>query len=100
MHELSIVFQIAKEVEQIALENNVKRVHSVTLDIGEVSMVVSPYLLDCWKWNCTKHELLHDCALIINDIKAITVCLDCGTEYETLKYAKICPACHSENTVL
>ena len=31
---------------------------------------------------------------------AYTTCLDCSEVYDTIQYAKICPKCHSEHTVL
>ena len=36
MHELGIVFHIIKKVEEVAAENSVSAVNSVTLEIGEV----------------------------------------------------------------
>ena len=48
MHELGIVFHIIRSVEGVARENNLRRVSSVTLELGEVSGVISSYLTDCW----------------------------------------------------
>ena len=73
MHELGIVFHIAKMVENAARQNNVKRIAKVTLEIGEVSAIV---------------------------IKAVSYCDACHKEYETVKYGKICPFCGSSNTYL
>lgn len=100
MHELGIVFHIIKEVESIAVENNVKKIKSVTLDIGEVSTVVCSYLEDCWNWAVKKSEILQDAKLQINTIKAVTICEDCKKEYPTAQYGKTCPYCGSENTYL
>lgn len=100
MHELGIVFHIAKSVEEIAAENHAPRVHSVTLEIGEVSTVIGEYLIDCWNWNAGKSEVLNGCELIIEPIKAITYCEDCQQQYETVAYGKICPYCGSEHTYL
>ncbi len=100
MHELGIVFHIAKSVEDIAAENNVSRVNRVTLQIGEVSTVIPKYLVDCWDWKCSKSEVLNGCKLDVEIIPAITFCEDCQETYETVKYGKICPHCKSENTYL
>ena len=81
MHELGIVFHIAKKVESIAVENHVNHVAKVVLEIGEVSTVVPSYLEDCWKWKCTKSEILKDCALEIEMIPAVTFCEDCEKTY-------------------
>lgn len=100
MHELGIVFHIIDTIEEIAKEQNLKKVASVTLEVGEVSTVIPSYLEDCWKWAVKKHELMKDSVLIPEKIDAITFCEDCEKTYETVKYAKICPYCKSENTFL
>lgn len=100
MHELGIVFHIIRNVKEVALENNALHIDSVTLDIGEVSLIIPSYLEDCWKWACSKEEMMHGCKLIINIIKGVTYCEDCKKTYETVKYGKICPHCRSEHTYL
>lgn len=77
MHELGIVFHIAKKVESLAVENHVNHVAKVVLQIGEVSTVIPEYLDDCWKWKCTKSEILKDCELEVEMIPAVTFCEDC-----------------------
>ena len=51
MHELGIVFHVAKQVEEVAIENNAEHINEVVLSIGEVSTVIPDYLIDCWAWN-------------------------------------------------
>lgn len=48
MHELGIVFHIIDTVEQVGRENGVTQVRCVTLDVGQVSGIEDPYLMDCW----------------------------------------------------
>lgn len=43
MHELGIVLNVIDRVEDIAKENNVKKVTKLTLEIGEVSSIVPSY---------------------------------------------------------
>lgn len=43
---------------------------------------------------------MQGCELKIKGVKAITKCDDCGEEYPTTVYKKICPYCGSENTHL
>ena len=100
MHELGIVFQIIKTIEEVAEEQNLSKVSSVTLEIGEVSTVIPEYLEDCWKWACRRSPLMDGSALINETVKAVTFCEECGKTYETVKYAKVCPHCGSENTYL
>lgn len=100
MHELGVVFYVIDDVEKVAKENNVKRVHSVTLEVGEVSTVIPEYLMDCWNWAVKKHEILADCELRVERIDAVTYCEDCQKNYSTVEHGKICPYCKSENTYL
>lgn len=100
MHELGIVFHIARAVEEVAKENDVSHIQQVVLEVGEVSTVIPDYLQDCWKWNAKKTELLNGCELKAEIIKAVTYCEDCKGEYETVEYGKICPYCQGENTYL
>ncbi len=100
MHELGIVFHVIKTIEEVAEEQGLTEVSSVTLEVGEVSTVIPEYLEDCWKWACKKHELMKNSVLKHEIIKGVTYCEDCQKTYETVKYAKICPYCKSENTYL
>ena len=84
----------------MAEENQLTKVESVTLQLGKVSAVVPALLKDCWKWAVDREELMKGCELVIEPIEAITFCEDCKQTYDTIKYAKICPNCGSENTFL
>ncbi len=100
MHELGVVFHCLDQVRRIAEENNVKRVNSVTVMLGEVSSVI-PYLFeDCWNWAVKKETVLKDAALKIEVIKAVTYCENCNKQYPTVEYGKTCPHCGSGRTYL
>ena len=50
MHGLGIVFHIIDSIEEVGRQNKLRRVSTVTLELGEVSGVVHTYLEDCWHW--------------------------------------------------
>jgi len=100
MHELGIVFYIIKDVKQVAEENNATHINQVTLNLGEVSGVVSELLTDCWQWAVKKEPLMTDCELKIITLPAITYCEDCHKEYPTVQHGKTCPHCGSTHTYL
>lgn len=100
MHELGVVFHIADLVSDVAKENKADKIKKVVMQIGEVSTVVNDQLIDCWNWNANRNDLLRGCTLEIEPIPAVTYCEDCGKEYPTVKYGKICPYCGSEHTYL
>ncbi|MCR4956674.1 MAG: hydrogenase maturation nickel metallochaperone HypA [Lachnospiraceae bacterium] len=100
MHELGVTFKIIDDLKEVANENELVEIQKVVICLGEVSTVIPEYLHDCWKWARKREPLLENCELEIEPIKAITMCGDCKKTYETVKYAKICPYCKSENTWL
>lgn len=100
MHELSIITHVAKTLDEIAEENHLTKIGSVTLEIGEVSGIVTDYFVDCWNYFKRKDPLIVDAELKLEEIKAVTFCEDCKKEYETVQYGRICPYCKSEHTFL
>ncbi|MBD5132055.1 MAG: hydrogenase maturation nickel metallochaperone HypA [Clostridiales bacterium] len=101
MHELGVVFHCIKQIKDIAAENEVKRINSVTVQIGEVSTVIPYYFEDCWNWAVKKEEPpLKDAKLVIEKIDAVTHCEDCGKNYGTVEFGKTCPHCGSGKTFL
>lgn len=101
MHELGVVFHVIRTVENLAKENDITEIKSVTLEIGEVSTVVEDYLRKCWKWSVEKKStMLMQTELLVEKIEAVTYCEDCERTYRTVDYGKICPHCGSEHTYL
>lgn len=100
MHELGVIFHVIDQVEELASKNNVKHVNTVILEIGTVSGIVDSYLIDCWNWAVSKHNIMTDCKLKIEKIKAVSHCNDCNEDYNTIIYGKECPNCKSKDTFL
>lgn len=100
MHELGIVFYIIDDVTEVAQQNEVTKVASVTLELGEVSGVVPELLQDAWKWAAHRTELMDGAELICEPVVARTLCEDCNLEYSTVEHGRICPECGSEHTHL
>lgn len=100
MHEMGTILYVIRTVNDVCAQNALTKVASVTLEIGEVSGILPEYLQNFWQWAVQKEPYLRDAQLLIETRKAVTRCGDCGRTYETVKYAKICPHCSSENTWL
>ncbi len=100
MHELGIVKHVIRTLEEVAEENRVTRIGSVTLSVGEVTGVVQEQLADCWAYFREKSPLVKGAALRIEKIPARTFCTACEKTYETLRYGKTCPFCGSGETYL
>ena len=100
MHELGIVIHVVKQVEELVKKNNATKAVEVTLEVGEVSGVVKEYFVDAFNWAANRSEYMKECKLNYIVIQAITYCEDCKRTYQTVKYGKECPYCHSPNTYL
>ena len=100
MHELGVVKHVMKTLSDVAAENKVTKIGSVTLQIGEVSGIVNEQLTDCWNWFREKDDLFKGAELRIEVMPAVTFCTACQKNYETVKHGKICPYCVSPETYL
>ena len=100
MHELGTIVYVMDTVEKICKEQNLTKVGSITLEVGEVSAIIPEYLIDYFNWAKKKSEYLNECELKVEDIKAVTYCQDCKQTYPTVEFGKECPHCHSKNTFL
>ena len=100
MHELGTIYYVIDTVEKLMVENNLSKVASITLEVGEVSGIIPEYLTDFWQYAREKSEHFKETELKIEKLEAVTYCQDCRKTYSTMKYKKICPYCGSGNTFL
>ena len=100
MHEMGIVIHLAKTLDNLAEENEITKIGSVTLSVGEVSGIVTDLFTDAWNYFTKKHPVLDGSELILEVIPALTYCDGCGNTYETVKYGRNCPHCGSGETWL
>lgn len=100
MHELGIVKHVARTLDELAEENHITKIGSVTLQVGEVSGIMTELFQDCWNYFRVKHPLLTECEMKIETIHALTYCEGCGKTYDTIPHGRICPLCGSEKTWL
>ncbi len=100
MHELGIVTHVMQTLTDIAAENEVTHIGSVTLEVGEVSGVINDIVRDCWDYMCRKRPLFTDCKLVLEVLPAVTICGSCGKTYPTIQYGRTCPHCGSGETWL
>ena len=100
MHEMGIILHLAKLLDETAEEKKLKSISAVTLQIGEVSGIMTDLFTDCWQYFRKKHPLLLDCELVLETIPAVTWCDNCKNTYETVRYDRECPYCKSGETWL
>ena len=100
MHEMGIVLHLAKTLDETAEENQLTKIGKVVLQVGEVSGIMTDLFTDAWDYFKGRHPVLTDSELVLETIPAVTWCDGCKREYETVKYGKECPYCHSGETWL
>ena len=100
MHELGIVKHVIRTLGDVARENRVRHIGSVTLEVGEVSGVVLEQLVDCWNYFREKDPLVQGAVLYVETVEALTLCTACEQVYKTVEHGKICPNCGSAETYL
>ncbi len=100
MHEMGIVLHLAESLEDIAKENELTNIGRVTLQVGEVSGIMTDLFVDAWDSFKVKHPVIQTAELVLETLPAITWCDNCKQTYPTVKYGKECPYCHSGETWL
>lgn len=87
MHELSITCSI---VELVADTAKGRKVHRVTVDIGQLSGVM-PDSIALWFPEVAKGTKVEGASLEIREITAIARCEACGAEFSTPTMLTPCP---------
>jgi hydrogenase nickel incorporation protein HypA/HybF len=87
MHELSITCSIVDVVAETA---NGRRVHRVTVEIGELSGVVAESIA-FWFPEVAKGTAAEEARLEIREIAALARCESCGAEFPTPSMLSACP---------
>ena len=100
MLEMGIILHLAKSLEETAEQEKIKKITRVTLEVGEVSGIMTDYFTDCWDYFKKRHPVLDTAALEIETIPAVTYCSSCEKTYPTVQYGRTCPNCGSGETWL
>ncbi len=92
MHELSIIIEVVKSIDKIAKEQNLTKVDTLVLQIGELSSVVPRYVEDCYP-AAIDGTFMEKTKLKIEIIKGIGKCKECNKEFNVIKNKGYCPKC-------
>jgi hydrogenase nickel incorporation protein HypA/HybF len=93
MHELGVVLEIFDLIEEIMKDQGLKKVSSVTVEVGELSGILPDFFEECWKV-ARLGGTFDECELIIEYLPAKARCI-CGCEYEMQTNHRVCPTCHA-----
>ncbi|QHI71539.1 hydrogenase maturation nickel metallochaperone HypA/HybF [Aminipila terrae] len=96
MHELGILIEIVKTVENFAKRNGITQIDTLILQIGELSPVVPRYIQDCYP-AAIDGTLLEYTKLRIEMIPGNGICKQCSKVFNILENHKKCPKCGSNH---
>ncbi|MFR5876670.1 MAG: hydrogenase maturation nickel metallochaperone HypA [Eubacterium sp.] len=94
MHELGIVYQIVRTVDEIKREQFLSEIESITLEIGEMSDVVPKFISEAWQ-AVRETTDYPNAEMKIDIISAKARCKQCGYEELIRKIDFECPKCKS-----
>ena len=92
MHELGIIEYIFTVIEQVADENQLTTINSVTLKIGKLRQVVPDMMTFAFE-SVAKGTRADGAVLQLEQIPIRMKCHDCGTEFEVDDQSYVCPEC-------
>ncbi|MEK6730617.1 MAG: hydrogenase maturation nickel metallochaperone HypA [Pseudomonadota bacterium] len=94
MHELSIIQDILKTIEQTAIKNDLKKINKATLEIGQMRQCIPEFLQFAFE-TLTKDTIASGAQLIIREIPVKALCLQCKKEFQVIDDSYGCPHCDS-----
>lgn len=92
MHEMGVVLNIIRTVENIAKQNEVEKVGAIVLELGELSAVMPHFLEECYSM-AVIDTILSDTKLVIEKVPGMGICKDCGKTYNLIENDHKCPVC-------
>ena len=95
MHELGIVMEIVKVVDNLAKEQGITTVDTIVLQIGELSPVVPKYIEECYP-AAIDGTFMENTKLEIEIMPGNGMCKKCATVFNVLAENGKCPKCQSK----
>lgn len=96
MHELGVVFEVVKTVKNFATSNNLAKVDTIVLQIGELSSMIPKYIKECYPAAVDGTEF-EETKLKIEVIPAKALCRDCNHVFNIIKCHSECPKCECKD---
>ena len=95
MHELTLLYGVVDKVGEVVEENGLDHVDAIVVEVGEATSVIPEFLQDGYEVISDDYDFLRGSELIIERIKAIGLCRNCGTEFPIVAHNALGPECGS-----
>lgn len=95
LHELGIIIEVVKQVERIAIEQEVQMIDKLVLQIGEISPVIPKFVYAVYP-AAVDGTMLEHTKLEIEKIPANGRCKNCQAIFHLIEHHGVCPECGSD----
>lgn len=92
MHELGVVIEVVKTVENLAKRNGLKKIDTLVLQIGELSPMIPRYVEACYPV-AVDGTMLQDTKLKIEVLPGNALCKGCNKVFNLIENDGKCPDC-------
>lgn len=100
MHEIGMLYQMAKMATEFAEKNGVEEVKYIALEIGELAGVLPEIFTDYFPYVAGKYPKLQHAELKIHKIPGEGICDECHCMYNVMRNEGKCPRCHSRSKTI
>jgi hydrogenase nickel incorporation protein HypA/HybF len=94
LHELGVVIEVVKTVEDFAKKNGVTKIDTLVLQVGQLASVIPKYIEACYP-AAVDGTLLQETKLKIEILPGNVICKKCNKVYNLIENNKKCPDCRS-----
>ncbi|MGO5093024.1 hydrogenase maturation nickel metallochaperone HypA [Clostridium sp. LCP25S3_F10] len=96
MHEVGIMIEVIRNVENFARINRLTKIDTLVLQIGELSSVIPRYIEACYP-AAVDGTLLQDTKLKIEILPGNAICKKCNKVFNLIESNNKCPNCVSKD---
>ncbi|MBC2396771.1 hydrogenase maturation nickel metallochaperone HypA [Clostridium tetanomorphum] len=96
MHEVGIMIEVIKNIENFARVNRLTKIDTLVLQIGELSSVIPRYIEACYP-AAVDGTLLQDTKLKIEILPGNAICKKCNKAFNLIENNNKCPNCASKD---
>lgn len=96
MHELGVIIQVVKTIEDFAEKNEITKIDTLVLQIGELSSIIPKYVEACYP-AAVDGTLLQNTKLKIELLPGNCRCYNCHKVFNLIQCNKQCPDCGSHD---
>ncbi|ENK1243898.1 hydrogenase maturation nickel metallochaperone HypA [Clostridium sporogenes] len=96
MHEVGIMIEVIKNIENLARINKLTKIDTLVLQIGELSSVIPRYIEACYP-AAVDGTLLQDTKLKIEILPGNAICKKCNKVFNLIENNNKCPNCVSKD---